>query len=293
MGKKKVKSIKDSIPWFIKILVKIIFSRLPISNKYWHKIGLFRHGGMDKFQYSKIIFHRHVDHFERPLTNASILEMGPGNSVATGVFSYLLGCRKTYLIDHGDYITRDMLFYRNLLDNIEGDQRSIDHIKQAISFDELCSISNIEYFTNGLDSLKLIPDKSIDFIFSNAVLEHIRKKDFQNTIHEMHRILKEDGISSHEIDLRDHLNRSLNHLRFSERIWESKLFVKSGFYTNRIRFDEMMDIFKSEKFIVKVTKKWRWNCLPISRDKLKLPYRYLKEEDLKVYGFHAILKLNK
>jgi len=47
-------------------------------------------------------------------------------------------------------------------------------------------------------------------------LEHIRKKEFVDTIIETKRILKPNGICSHEIDLRDHLNESLNNLRFSE-----------------------------------------------------------------------------
>ena len=42
---------------------------------------------------------------------------------------------------------------------------------------------------------------------------------------------------------------SLNNLRFNEYIWNSDIIVKSGFYTNRIRFEEMKRIINN---IVKI-----------------------------------------
>ena len=39
--------------WLLKILIKIIISRLPIEYSIWKKIGVFRHGGMDNYKYSK------------------------------------------------------------------------------------------------------------------------------------------------------------------------------------------------------------------------------------------------
>ena len=53
---------------------------------------------------------------------------------------------------------------------------------------------------------------------------------------------------SHQIDLRDHLGGGLNNLRFSDSLWESNFFVKSGFYTNRISFDKMISIFENISF---------------------------------------------
>ncbi len=37
---------------------------------------------------------------------------------------------------------------------------------------------NIIYLTEGLKSLREVPDASVDFLFSNTVLEHIRLKEF-------------------------------------------------------------------------------------------------------------------
>ena len=58
------------------------------------------------------------------------------------------------------------------------------------SRDKLLTICESSYYTNGLKDLKNIPSKSIDHIFSQTVLEHIRKDDFVNTISELFQITK-------------------------------------------------------------------------------------------------------
>ena len=67
-------------------------------------------------------------------------------------------------------------------------------------------------------------------------------------VDELFRILKPNGVCSHRVDLRDCLDGGLNNLRFSEARWEDALFRKSGFYTNRIRFREMVEIFEQAGF---------------------------------------------
>ena len=47
--------------WLIKIIAKIVLKRIPISYRFWKKIGIFRHGKMDNYEYSKHIFYRHFE----------------------------------------------------------------------------------------------------------------------------------------------------------------------------------------------------------------------------------------
>ena len=49
-------------------------------------------------------------------------------------------------------------------------------------------------------------------------MEHIKKGELFETIIQLKRIIKKDGIPPHIIDFQDHLSNSLNHLRLSERI---------------------------------------------------------------------------
>ena len=282
--------MKKYIPWYLKIILKIIISRLSINRRFLHKIGIFKHGSMDTVEYSKTVFQRHFNNFKITANDCKVLEIGPGNSIVTGLYAHASGCSKTYLVDDGDYITRDMRFYHEVIKSLDADDLIIQKLLRITHFTELLGKIGIEYLTRGLESLKTIESNSIDFIFSNAVLEHIKKSEFVATVEQMYRILKCNGFSSHEIDLKDHLCYSLNNLRFPERIWESRLFQTSGFYTNRIRYEEMLNIFKSVGFKVEVIRKWNWDEVPIKKKSFSAPFNDLSDDDLKVYCFDVILR---
>jgi SAM-dependent methyltransferase len=145
------------------------------------------------------------------------------------------------------------------------------------------------YFTSGLSSLKAIPDSSVDFIWSNAVLEHVRKREFAPMMCELRRIIAENGVCSHTIDLRDHLGYALNNLRFSHALWESEFMVRSGIYTNRIRYSEMLNIFKQAGFDAQVVNKQSWDTLPTPVNKFNKEFRRLPEEELKIWEFDVVL----
>lgn len=130
----------------------------------------------------------------------------------------------------------------------------------------------------------------MDWIFSQAVLEHVHRHEFMETIQECRRILKPDGVCSHQVDLRDHLGGSLNNLRISEKLWESEFFTKSGFYTNRIQYSKMLDLFRQAGFQVQVTDVSRWETLPILRNKLAREFITVPDEELCVSVFDVILR---
>ena len=64
--------------WFLKILLKIIFSRLPIPYSFWKLIGFFKHGKMDTCEYAIKIFNLHFTRAfpEKLPSNFNILELG-------------------------------------------------------------------------------------------------------------------------------------------------------------------------------------------------------------------------
>ena len=65
------------IPWWLKIVIKIIFSRLPIRYSFWQSIGLFRHGKMDNTDYSIRVFKEHLKKSNiKSIKNKVILEIG-------------------------------------------------------------------------------------------------------------------------------------------------------------------------------------------------------------------------
>ena len=103
--------------WLLKILLKIIFSRLPIPYSFWKLIGFFKHGKMDSCEYAIKIFNLHFNRaFPQKLpSNLNILELGPGDSIASAIIGYAYGASCIYLVDIDNYVTKDLNFYKTYL----------------------------------------------------------------------------------------------------------------------------------------------------------------------------------
>jgi SAM-dependent methyltransferase len=287
-------SIKTKIPWQAKILMKIILSRLPFNYAIWQKLLLFRHGTMDKPGYVFGVFTKHYNQFktrsditiEQPFV---MLELGPGDSLSSGIVAYALGASKSYLIDTGNFAKKNLQIYQGMIEYLgkEGFLLPNTHPKSFIS--DILDVYSIQYMTEGLLSLQKIPDQSVDFIWSQAVLEHVRRKEFFSIMRELKRIIKPNGICSHTVDLRDHLGGALNNLRFSHCLWESNFMATSGFYTNRIQLSQMLSLFQQAGFEFSLVSMKRWNKLPTPRMKIAKEFQHLSEEELCISGFDVIL----
>jgi SAM-dependent methyltransferase len=155
---------------------------------------------------------------------------------------------------------------------------------------DLLRTCRASYGTAGLVSLKTVPDASVDFIWSHAVLEHVRRGEFEDFARECRRVLRADGVCSHQIDLGDHLGGGLNNMRIGSRWWEAEWMARSGFYTNRLRKAEILRMFESAGFAVKVRSVLRWPHAPIARSALAPEFRDLPLEELLVRGFEVVLR---
>ena len=269
--------------WISKIVLKIILSRLNIPYNFWKKLRIFRHGKMEDYSYSKKIFEGHLKDMKkiREIENPVIMEIGPGDSLFSMVYSRKYSKEKIYFLDVNDFASKDLNLYFKLKENLDKENYFPKKIKSQIeSFDDLLKNYNAKYLISGIESLKTIEDESIDYIFSHSVMEHIRKYELNDLIKEMYRILKPNGVISHNINYKDHLDESLNNLRFSERLWESKFFANSGFYTNRIPAVEMHQYFKKNGFNIVEEAFGKWVNLPISRNALSREFRKFNNEEL-------------
>ncbi len=279
------------IPWWAKIAAKMVLARLPFGYGLWQRLGLFRHGRMDQSDYVRKVFEQHVERagFSSGMAGRTVLELGPGDSVATALVAAAYGAR-AILIDAGDYAVGDVEFYRRFASALKEAGLQPPDLATAVSRDDVVALCGARYLAEGLTSLREVESDSVDLIFSQAVLEHVRRHEFAETMRECHRVLKDGGVASHRVDLKDHLGGSLNNLRFSEKWWESDLFVRSGFYTNRIRCAEMLEFFKASGFAVDVLAVDRWDTLPIKRQQLDQQFASLPDEDLRVKGFDVLLR---
>jgi SAM-dependent methyltransferase len=283
--------LRDQISWRIKIGAKIVLSRLPFGYRLWQKLGLFRHGRMDQITYVQDVFNEHVRRagLSNQLHGKTVLELGPGDSIASAVIAACHGA-KAILIDSGDYAIRDVRLYQSFANRLKEQGLDAPDLSEAENREDVLVICGAKYLTNGLSSLKKIPHDSVNLIFSQAVLEHLLQHEFLETMQECHRILRTEGTASHRVDLKDHLGGGLNNLRFRESVWESNFFVRSGFYTNRIRFSKMIAIFEQAGFNIESVNVERWHISPINRKSLSPDFSLVTDDDLLVKEFDILMR---
>lgn len=277
--------------WRAKIGAKLVLSRLPIPYSLWRRMKIFRHGTMDVPSYALRTFCGHFDKVDFPdkVRDLVALELGPGDSVASALIAAAHGAKRTYLVDVGDFATRDMDVYASIVDHLRSEGIECP-FPEGATFEQMLAACRADYLTDGLRSLRAFPDASVDFIWSHAVLEHIRLEEFDGIQSELRRVLRPSGICSHTVDLRDHLGGALNNLRFRHEVWESPFFAKAGFYTNRIRYADMLHRFEQAGFDIVSVQEHRWPGLPTPVEKLNAKYKAVPAQDLLVYAFEAVLR---
>jgi len=277
--------------WYLKIIAKIILSRLPINYKTWSKIGLFKHGAMDDYTYTLKVLSKHTS-FIKDTDGWKGLELGQGDGVLSALLAPALGSSELVLIDVEDFIHKNIKKYQNQILQFKKDFPNLflPDYNGTTSVKELLRIANSEYHCDGLLSFRILKSQNYDLIFSQAVLEHIRLKEFNRIMLECKRLLKPNGIMSHVVDFKDHLGGGLNNMRFSSSLWESNWFAsKSGFYTNRLRLSEMIKICKDVGFNVKIRDSKKWDTLPINRESIANEFKSLSDDDLLISGAHLIM----
>jgi SAM-dependent methyltransferase len=284
--------LKAQLPWWTKIVAKVVLSRLPIHHSLWQRLDIFRHGLMDQPGYAFEVFTQHYDRvsFLRKHEGFVGLELGPGESLFSAIISQAFGASASYLVDVGAFARRDLQPYRIMAQYLRDHDLPVPNVDTATTLDQLLHMCGSQYLTAGLTSLRGLPDQSVDFIWSQAVLEHLRQSEFTPIMMELRRILRADGVCSHRVDLKDHLAGGLHNLRFSHRLWESNFMANSGFYTNRLRYSEMVQRFCEAGFEVQHVHVDRWDHVPTPREKLAAPFRHLPDDELCISGFTIILR---
>lgn len=270
----------------------IIVSNVPGGYKLWHQLGVLQMGHMEDSPYAYNVFMRHFERVRAaiPGSDFSGLELGPGDSVVSALIARGLGASRYYLVDAGDFARHDVAHYRRMTALLADKGISVPSLSDARSFSDVLRSCNAVYGAAGIASLGEIPTASLDFVWSHGVLQSVRRAEFLKYMLELRRILKPSGVSSHRIALNDLFVGGLNHLRIPSALWESGALSRSGTYTNRFRYSEMLALFKNAGFEPDVVGISKWDKLPIQRRKLQDPYRRMSDDELCVSGFDVVLK---
>jgi hypothetical protein len=292
-GKKPAMVVTSYLPWWVKLGAKLVLARLPISYRAWRRLGVFRHGEMNLPEKAISVFR---SYFDRASARAPIrsgfksLELGPGDSVLSGLVARAFGAERAWLVDAGPFADTDVDSCKKTAAILALEGRTVPDISDASSLDEVLARAGVVYLTGGTASLADIPDGSIHFFWSQVVFEHVPLDELPFLLKELRRVVSPDAVGIHGIDFRDHMQGSLNNLRFSQRTWESHAFRSSGFYTNRVRPGEMIKLFISAGFSVEVIAESRWPSLPIARRSLAQPFAAMPDEDLIVAEIELLVR---
>lgn len=285
-------NLRSFVPWYGKIAAKLILSRVPATYAFWHKHRMFSHGSMDEPKYAHDVYAEHFQRsaFARKRQGYVALELGPGDSAVSAIITGAYGAAGCYLIDAGDFATRNIDAYRRTARFLTDRGLAVPNLERVATLDNVLQLCNAQYKTGGLESLRSVPSASVDFVWSHAVLEHIRRDTFLPTMKELHRVLRSDGACSHRVDLKDHLGGGLNNMRLSSRWWETEWIAQSGFYTNRLRFSEMIEMFQGAGFLTEILAVSQWGEPAIRRQSLAREFRQLGDADLRINAFDVVLR---
>lgn len=273
----------NRLPWWGRLGGKLVLSRLPVPYRFWSRLGLFRHGDMNIPERALATFGSYfakaqaARRYERGFTS---LELGPGDSVLAGLAARANGAASVWLVDAGAFADTDVKACQSMAGLLRADTAGLPDISGCKDLDAVLRRCDIAYLTDGVAALARIPTASVDFFWSQVVLEHVPGAEFDAMLSELRRVAKDNAVGVHGVDFRDHIGGGLNSLRFGERLWESDWFRNSGFYTNRIRCRDMIRRFESAGFAVEVLGETRWPALPLSRDRMAPAFRGLAEEEL-------------
>lgn len=288
----KVAALSTRVPWWGKIGLKLILSRLPIPYTAWKRLSIFELGQMEEAEYSFRVFNYHWNIIKPLLPNMSCvgMELGPGDSLTSALIARAYGVKAYHLVDVGAFASEDIRPYKDMARFLRERGYLLPDVDQWPSLRSMLEAFRATYHTDGLASLRRIKDHSIDFTWSHTVLQHVKRSEFGETLRQLRRVMRPHGVASHWIDLEDNLGGALNNIRFNDSVWEAPFFAKSGFYTNRIRYSEMLAMFRDAGFHPEVVLVKRWDDLPTARRKLRGHFRQLPDDELRVRCFHVLLK---
>ena len=285
------KRIRAVVPWWSKGALKLSLARLPLGYPVLRRLALAQHGDMQSPAAAFAVFKRHFDSvdFHNKFGGFRVLELGPGDSLFTALIAAAHGAASTCLVDVSDFAGSTLPDFRRMASYLSEQGLTGPDISAAKTVDEVMQLCHATYEVGGLDPLRALPDESFDFIFSNAVVQAIWREQVLPTLKELRRLIHPQGCSVHSIDLRDMLDQSLQHLRFSEKFWESNLIRTSGFYVNRFRLTELQDLSRDAGFEPRLDEVNRWPRVPLPRRKLTEPYQHMPEEELQVATIRLVL----
>ncbi len=275
-------------------------------------------GGTDSARYCYSIWLRHMVMAYKNGLNPYpkvIAELGPGNSLGTGLAALISGTEKYFafdIVEHANTERNLCIFdeiinlFKNKVPIPESDEfkpkldtykfpsyiYKDEYLNKALEDDRIQQIRNsiknpnttnsiIQYQVPWYDS-SILKKESVDMIYSQAVLEHI--DNLKNTYHTMRLWLRTNGFISHQIDFRCHgmADEWNGHWCYSDSMWKL-IRGKRPFLLNRETHSTHLKLLAEEGFKILCNQTIK-SYSSIKRNKLAEKFKYISDDDLKISG---------
>jgi SAM-dependent methyltransferase len=236
-----------------------------------------------------------IDESGNYLRGKKVLEYGPGDILGIALLMYAHGADSVDCVDRFPIEKRspkNIEVYRILLDSLDGIKRIRGNQAFRIS-GRIESGFNPQAISFSVTPDGLAPaERKYDLVISRAVLEHVN--DLERTLVNICRVLKQDGISIHHVDLKSHgLDRyqAFDFLTWPEILYRS-MYSHKGF-PNRWRIDKYKEwIEKSGLRCNKLIPLGRLEeeKIEIIKPMLAKQFRQLSTEELSWLEFWMVLE---
>ncbi len=248
-------------PWQLKVGVQFVLAHVPGGEHFNNALQRWNGSFCDAAIRGRVLglarcLSEHLD-----VTGKSIVEIGTGWDAINALMLHVFGARRVYSYDHVRHLRFDLAM--NVVRQIGTSAAAIAEIAgitplvfqsriaplmRAADAQALLEAAGIEYVAPGDAARTGLPDRSVDIVYSYAVLEHVSEDVIASITKEAGRILVPGGIAFHNIGEHDHyvsVDRTIskvNFLQYPEWAWG--LFVKNKIsYHNRLREPDFLRIF--------------------------------------------------
>lgn len=245
--------MKERIPWPLKFAVKLLLGLAHVDYRVLKRARIVEHGRMEDVAFCTRVFDRHVC---RPLrarhrgAGGRLLEIGPGDSVATGILGLAAGYSRVFLVDVGTFADLRPAAINRLNALLNGGMLPVPEDAGESQVLEHLRAHGIEYLTDGLESLRAIESGSVQHSFSNTVLQHVHREDLPKIIDTLGRLHARGSLCSHVVNFTDHFSGGFVNHRLPDRVMESRIIKRAHLYTNRVAPLPLSERFASAGFIL-------------------------------------------
>lgn len=227
-----------------------------------------------------------------------VLEVGPGDSLATGLLCLAHGAAAYCAVDRFA-VGMDLDFERRVFGQLFA---ALPASRQSACREIMAALDAGSDFTSGRFiyrnnlPIEAAPDDpdfgTYDVIFSNAVLEHV--SDLPATLKAFARLLNPGGTMFHDVDLRSHQTYESHPLQFLEYPrWLWTLMSSHNGEPNRVRLPRYQEILREVGFVdarYEVTEAFAADLLRRVQPRLDKAFRRLTVQELEPATFRIFVQ---